>query len=46
VVMAFAGGDSFVRTHGNEWASLAMATGCVIALASYVRLLVTSRGVR
>jgi hypothetical protein len=46
LVAAFAGGDTFVRHDGPEWASFVMATGCVVALAAYVRLLVVTRGTR
>jgi hypothetical protein len=36
VVLAWAAGSTFISNHGAEWASMLMATGCVIAIASYV----------
>jgi len=36
LVLALASGDRYVRSHGTEeWASMAMACGAVIALAAY-----------
>lgn len=36
VVLAWASGSTFISTHGAEWASMLMATGCVVAIAAYV----------
>jgi hypothetical protein len=46
LVTAFAAGDTFAHPDGPEWASFVMATGCAVALAAYVRLLVVTRGTR